>query len=197
MLAGFSIGIACILYLLCPNQIIGAIIFGLGLLNVRLMRYGLYTGKVQNVITYSDGTVKTVFLDTLTLLGFFLLNLAGIFLSYVIGSWIPGVTERARDIAEAKLSLGFMELFGKAFLCGYLMTIATRPSTPLWIASLCVFTFVYLGLNHCVADSFYYMAIPQKKPLIHLMITVAGNYFGGLAAAITRPGLPPEQDSKS
>ena len=43
ILAGISIGIACILFLTAPNPIIGAILFGIGLLNIRLRKHKLVT----------------------------------------------------------------------------------------------------------------------------------------------------------
>ena len=41
--AGIAIGIACILYCLAPNPIIGAGLFSLGLLAVRIGQYDLFT----------------------------------------------------------------------------------------------------------------------------------------------------------
>lgn len=174
ILAGLSIGIACIFYILSPSPIIGAALFGLGLLNIRLMGYKLFTGKVQTVL--SGETIGNL----LVMLG---LNMVGVFIACGIGSLIPGVMAGATAIATAKLSLGLFQILGQSILCGYLMTTATRPSTPMWMTPLCVFAFVILGLNHCVADTFYYSTMPLAA-IGHFLVTVVGNFIGGVIAAI-------------
>lgn len=196
ILAGFCIGIACIFYILAPNPLIGALLFGLGLMNIRLMKYKLFTGKIQRIVDpdFCDGGVFETFTGVMSLLLMFVLNLFGIAAAFMLGAWIPGVVEGAAAIATSKLALDGMRLFAQSILCGYLMTIATRPSTPLWMTPLCVFAFVYLGLNHCVADSFYYLtALPEALP--NLGITIAGNFFGGIAGALNPPAAPTQSDT--
>lgn len=186
ILAGFCIGIACIIYLMCPNPIIGAALFGLGLMNLRLMGYPLYTGKVQTLTECEDVSETLGGIGILMLM--FMANLVGIALAFYLGTWaIPGLAGLASTLALNKLALGLLETFGRGILCGYLMTIATRPSTPLWMTPLCVFAFVYCGFNHSVADSFYYMTQPYYNILPHLAITWAGNLFGGVAGALLTP----------
>ena len=62
------------------------------------------------------------------------------------------------------------------FVCGFLMTIATRPNTPLWVSSLCVAAFIIGKFNHCIADWFY------APPLLLWACVVLGNFLGGIAA---------------
>lgn len=196
ILAGFCIGIACIFYILAPNPLIGALLFGLGLMNIRLMKYKLFTGKVQRILDpeFCDGGMFQTFTGITGLFLMFILNFIGIAAAFALGAWIPGVIEGATIIATSKLALDGVRLFAQSILCGYLMTIATRPSTPLWMTPLCVFAFVYLGLNHCVADSFYYLTgITEALP--NLGITIAGNFFGGLAGALNPPAPPTQSDT--
>ena len=189
ILAGFSIGIACILYILCPNPIIGACIFGLGLLNIRLMQYNLFTGKTQRLITDTDGSFGEIVGGLIGLAFMFILNGIGIAGAVILSGWIPGVTEAAAMIASNKFALDLVRVFGQSLLCGYLMTMATRPSTPMWMTPLPVFAFVYAGLNHCVADLFYYLSSTATigAMLPHLLTTIAGNLFGGIAGALYSP----------
>jgi formate/nitrite transporter FocA (FNT family) len=62
------------------------------------------------------------------------------------------------------------------FVCGFIMTIATRPNTPLWVSSLCVAAFILGKFNHCIADWFY------APNLLLWICVVLGNFIGGLAA---------------
>lgn len=177
ILAGFSIGIACILFLTAPNPIIGAVLFGIGLLNIRLMKYKLFTGTIQKIVI-NDCNI-------LTLLSIFILNAIGITWASFCGLAIDGLFDKAKLIAQAKISMPYIELLIRALVCGYLMTIATRPSTPLWMTLLCVFAFVYTGMCHCIADIFYYSMLNSPSAcLLPLGITVAGNTVGGILAAV-------------
>jgi formate/nitrite transporter FocA (FNT family) len=65
------------------------------------------------------------------------------------------------------------------------MTLATKPDTPLWLSAVCVFAFVYSGLNHCIADVFYYIITPSTgKAFIPFWITIIGNIIGGRVGGI-------------
>ena len=48
--AGVLIALGCVLYLLAPNPIVGAILFSFGLLSIRLTQSYLYTGQVHKLI---------------------------------------------------------------------------------------------------------------------------------------------------
>lgn len=187
LLAGFSIGIACILFLLAPNPIIGAGLFALGLLNIRLMKYKLVTGNMQRLVTEYDGSEGLSFVLGMLvgLLGMFFLNGLGVLFAAWIGEAITNVGYAASLIAANKLAMPLAEIFARAIVCGYLMTIATRPSTPLWMTLLCVFAFVSTGMAHCVADVFYYSMLSSPSACLpHLGVTVAGNTIGAVGAAL-------------
>ena len=170
--AGIAIGIACILYCLAPNPIIGAGLFSLGLLAVRIGQYDLFTGKIQH-------WGKTGY-DTFDMNAMFWGNAGGIFLTVLLASTcLPQVVATAGTIGTTKIAVPLLTTFGKAILCGYIMSVATKKDTPLWISALGVFAFVYSGLNHCIADIFYYLMIPSGEFFNHLFITVFGNIIGG------------------
>ena len=177
ILAGISIGIAAVLFCLAPNPIIGAGLFALGLLNVLLMKYHLVTGKFQHFGT-QYGFADLGKMLTGNVLGVSLVALVAMIT-------LPQVATTATGIATAKIAMPLLTTFGKAILCGYIMTVATRPNTPLWVSALGVFAFVYTGLNHCVADAFYYVS--NNSSLLPFWITVFGNAIGGKLGGITPP----------
>lgn len=187
LLAGFSIGIACILFVTAPNPIIGAVLFGIGLLNIRLMKHKLVTGNMQRLYTEMDNVGYSLLGMLLGLLMMFFLNGIGVLFAAWIGECITNVGYTASLIAANKLAMPLLEVFARAIVCGYLMTIATRPSTPLWMTPLCVFAFVYTGMCHCVADVFYYSMLSGPSACLpHLGVTVAGNTLGAVGAAVTQ-----------
>lgn len=49
--AGAFIALGCILYLLAPNPIVGAALFSIGLISVRLTKSYLFTGQVQKIVS--------------------------------------------------------------------------------------------------------------------------------------------------
>ena len=48
---GDLIGLGCTIYLSCPNKIVGAFLFSIGLLMICYYQLNLYTGKVGYVFT--------------------------------------------------------------------------------------------------------------------------------------------------
>jgi formate/nitrite transporter FocA (FNT family) len=172
IIAGLAIGIACILYCLAPNPIIGAGLFALGLLAVRINKSDLFTGKIQH---WGKPGYSTIDMNAM-LWG----NFGGIFLMVLLASiCFPSVVATAGTIGATKIAVPLLTTFGKAILCGYIMTLATKSDTPLWLSAVCVFAFVCTGLNHCIADMFYYLLTPNDSFYIPLGVTVIGNIIGG------------------
>lgn len=191
ILAGISIGIACILFLTAPNSAIGAVLFGIGLLNIRLRKHKLVTGNMQRIVTDVDESDYSLLGMLVGLLLMFLFNAIGVLIVAGLGGAITNVGYSAALIAANKLAMPLMEVFARAIVCGYLMTIATRSSTPLWMTPLCVFAFVYTGMCHCVADVFYYSMLSGPSACLpHLGVTIAGNTLGAVGAAVTQQSPP-------
>lgn len=183
ILAGISIGIAGILFCLAPNATIGALLFSLGLLNVLLMKYHLVTGKFQYL--GKDYTISDI---SEVLIG----NAIGIFF-VALFCWCfapPAVMAAATTAATAKIAVPLLVTFGKAILCGYIMTVATRPNTPLWVSALGVFAFISTGLNHCIADLFFYNVSQINGWIMPLWTAFFGNMIGGVVGGITPPHHP-------
>lgn len=187
ILAGISIGIACILFLTAPNPIIGALLFSVGLLNIRLRKHKLVTGNMQRIVTDIDEPDYGLLGMLIGLFMMFIFNAIGVLGVAWLGGAITNVGYAASVIAMNKLAMPLVEVFIRAIVCGYLMTIATRSSTPLWMTPLCVFAFVYTGMCHCVADVFYYSMLSGPSTCLpHLGITYVGNTLGAVGAAVTQ-----------
>ena len=178
IIAGLAIGVACILYCLAPNPIIGAGLFALGLLAVRINKSDLFTGKIQY---WGKPGYETMDMNAM-LWG----NIIGIGIMAALACFcFPTVLPVAANIGATKIAVPLIQTFGKAILCGYIMTLATKPDTPLWVSAVCVFAFVYSGLNHCIADAFYYgLADSSLNKLLPFWITVLGNVIGGKVGGI-------------
>lgn len=166
--AGACIGLGCWLYVSAPNSLIGALLFSCGLLAIRLMKYNLFTGKIQFMCTKQYKISKYI--------SILLFNLIGILLMFILSS--SQIREAAANIGQIKMHQSLCESFVKAIGCGALMTIATYKDTPLYITILCVFSFITAGFNHCIADAFYFLAVNQLN--WNWVTILFGNILGGL-----------------
>lgn len=176
ILAGLLISLAGIVYLNCPDKIVGSLLFSLGLISVILLEANLFTGKIGYVNS------KQSILDSLLILVFNLWAATIVGLIYRCGS-----DAAAASIAESKL-LVFSEswwLTGlKSIGCGaaiYLAVEGYKKSKSLIPVILGVMVFILAGWNHCIADCFY-MAAGSSSALaiLYLLVVIVGNSIGSL-----------------
>lgn len=113
-------------------------------------------------------------------------NVIGCFFIAALSLNIPELLSGATAIVNTRLSTSVITLFCMSFFCGMLMTIATQPTTPLWLSSACVVGFITTGGVHSIADAYYYIvgasAASFKLP-IFWFISVVGNFCGGYLIA--------------
>lgn len=175
ILAGLLISLAGIVYLNCPDKIVGSLLFSLGLISVILLEAKLFTGVVGYVNS------KRSILDSLLILVFNLVAATVVGLIYRCGS------AAAVSIAESKL-LVFSEswwLTGlKSIGCGaaiYLAVEGYKKSKSLIPVILGVMVFILAGWNHCIADCFYMAAGSSSVLAIpYLLVVIVGNSIGSL-----------------
>lgn len=166
--AGIAIALGCVLYLLAPNPIIGAVLFSCGLLCVRIYGLNLFTGKTQFMAATKE---YPAYYYLLVLIG----NLLGI---VIMGGLTYTLTkDAAATIALSKIAQEPLLALVKGIGCGMLMSLATYEKSPLWMCLLCVPAFILTGLNHCIADAYY--ALVGGQIGVSFIATIFGNIIGG------------------
>ena len=191
ILAGLLISLAGIVYLNCPEKIVGSLLFSLGLISVILLEANLFTGKIGYVNS------KQSILDSLLILVFNLVAAAIVVLIYRCGS------DAAASIAGSKL-LVFSETWWltglKAIGCGaaiYLSVEGYKKSKSLIPVILGVMTFILAGWNHCIADCFYMAAGSSSALAIpYLLVVIVGNSIGSLLIRLLQLGVSTDKKDK-
>lgn len=176
-LAGVCIGIAGFCYL-AEKSIIGAVLFAFGLLAVVHYRLKLFTGT-------AGFFKKGEFLNLLLIL---FGNILGCLFVALIARCSPmPLQDTAQGILQGRLSTGPCFGFVLAIGCGFIMTTAVQFARegkflPLLFG---VPLFIVSGFPHCIADAFYYLAVPTQflcghsvGILIFYISIVAGNFVG-------------------
>lgn len=191
ILAGLLISLAGIVYLNCPEKIVGSLLFSLGLISVILLEANLFTGKIGYVNS------KQSILDSLLILVFNLVAATIVGLIYRCGS------DAATPIVESKL-LVFSETWWltglKAIGCGaaiYLSVEGYKKSKSLIPVILGVMTFILAGWNHCIADCFYMAAGSSSALAIpYLLVVIVGNSIGSLLIRLLQLGVSTDKKDK-
>ena len=177
LMAGFMIGFAALLSCCVENQILAALFFSIGLLYIRISKFYLYTGQIQNIKNHSTSFGK--------LCGGLLGNICGVTLVFSLFFFLnfPAAANKYFTITAAKWSHPWYHYIASGICCGALMTIATKKESPLWISILCVMAFILAGFNHCVADWFYVFGATNPIKYFYWLLIVIGNFIGGLIIA--------------
>lgn len=176
ILAGVFISVGAVCYLNNPN-IIGAILFSIGIMAVIALDCPLYTGKIGFINKNNYGDMGVVLAC----------NLIGSFGSGVIyGLCAPdNVYATANNIIVHKLDQPYLTQFIMGIGCGiciYLCVLfANKFSNPILIA-LPIVVFITSGYNHCIADTFYYAVYDKFNDefIMYLIRVIAGNSVGSI-----------------
>ena len=157
------------------GSLVGAVLFSLGLMAVVGYKLKLYTGTAGFI---NKNEVGQLFL---------------ILLGNIIGCLCLGLMTRvspmdiqaaAQKVLELRLKTGALKCGLLGIGCGMLMTTAVtfarqKNILPLLFA---VPLFIVCGFTHCVADAFYYLAMPFEFWSFELLgvyvCTVLGNLIG-------------------
>ena len=180
ILAGLMISLGGTIYLACSNQIVGAILFSIGLLTILQFQWRLFTGKA--------GLLATKDISFSRLLQILLGNGIGCLtmgLVFRFTEWGQNrIAQRAAEIVFTRTDTNnVFDNFILGILCGILMYIAVQAyTTKPFVTVMCVSAFILAGFNHCVADMFYYaLGTPLNSILqacIAFVATVCGNLLG-------------------
>jgi formate transporter len=216
-LAGAFIGLGAVCFVLVKSdqtlgfataQLLGGLVFSLGLVLVIVAGAELFTGNNLLAMAWADGRISTW-----EMLGnwgvVFIANFVGaiglailVFLSGHTQMNNGEIAQQYLQIAQAKSSLSFTEAFFRGVLCNVLvcmavwMALAGRSVVDKVVAIIFPITaFVAAGFEHCVANMFFYpMAmlhqyfselpypgeqIELSDVLNNLLPVVLGNILGG------------------
>ena len=186
--AGIMIGIGGTIYLSVSNQIVGAILFAIGLLTICVYKMNLYTGMIGYILENKLGYLKTLIF---TLLG----NLLGTIITalLILNTRIANISIRAREMAIIKISDNYLSIFILSVFCGILMYIAVNnfkkgeDSIIKYLSIfICVVVFILCGFEHCIANM-YYISLAKAwsfKSAISMLFMIFGNSFGAIIMSL-------------
>ena len=185
--AGILIGIGGTVYLSVQNTVAGSFLFSIGLLTICMYQMNLYTGKIGYVLV---NKFNYVFELLLSLLGNFI---GTFFVGFLVRhTRVSGISLRALDIVNIKLSDNLLSILILSMFCGMLMYIAVNSYkvskneigkyAPIF---MCVMTFILCGFEHCVANMYYFFVagLFNTKVLLYLLIMILGNSIGSIIIA--------------
>ena len=186
--AGIMIGIGGTIYLSVSNQVVGAILFAIGLLTICVYKMNLYTGMIGYILENKLGYLKTLIF---TLLG----NLLGTIITalLILNTRIANISIRAREMAIIKINDNYLSIFILSVFCGILMYIAVNnfkkgeDSVIKYLSIfICVVVFILCGFEHCIANM-YYISLAKAwsfKSAISMLFMVLGNSFGAIILSL-------------
>lgn len=175
LIAGFLIGLGCVIYVASPIKYVGSFLFSLGLLTIIINQYNLYTGKV------GAWTPKS----TLSLLYMFALNgIACAFTAYCFAEYTRVDLSAIDHVVHAKINDTFLSSFILAIGCGAMMQIAyfnfLKERHPLYVIMPIMF-FMLAGFEHSVANCGFFAMYKLDMTTEHwlrLGLIMLGNGVG-------------------
>lgn len=157
--AGIAIGLGGTVRTLCPNPIVGAFLFCIGLLIICNYRLCLYTGAVGFLPDHARmGMLKEGILKLLL-----------IWIGNWFGAMVMGVIFRTcypNILPVNDYSFNLLTVALQAMCCGALMYVAVdwfqkedeRSRFPFMGVLFCISVFILSGYKHSVAEMFYTIA---------------------------------------
>ena len=195
VLAGFFIGIAGTVYLAVPNPMLGAFMFGFGLVTIVCYNFKLFTGAVGY---FAAQKRQDLWSYLLFLLVIWLGNLAG---TFAVGRLIRCsrtaglVVERATNLCKIKQLDCWESWLILSFFCGILMYLAVESSRRkeelpslfrFALIVLCVAVFILSGFEHCIANMYYFSVAGEWNITSFgaILVMTLGNSLGGMMLVI-------------
>lgn len=186
--AGIMIGIAGTVYLRVDNNIVGALLFSIGLLVICMYGMNLYTGKIGYILI---NKLNYIYELLITILG----NFIGTFLvaRLVLLTRFKSVSDKAVDLVNLKLNDNLLSIFILAVLCGILMYIAVNNYKKInneigkySCIFMCVMVFILSGFEHSIANMYYISVanLLSLKSLLYILIMILGNSVGSILIAL-------------
>lgn len=175
--AGTMIATGAVIYLNCPNRIVGAFLFSIGLIVIMEFEFNLYTGKVGFARTTKD-------LPRLALV--FIMNAVGCLLILLLP------TNNAINVWNGRLDYPLYVVFAKAVVCGMLIYVCVHQhkinsrEVSIMTTLVAIPAFILCGAEHSIADICFMFAARQItwKGIVFILIVAIGNAVGSLAFSL-------------
>ena len=180
-IAGILISIGCVVFLMCPDKIVGSFLFSFGLFSILNMNLNLYTGKIGYlVLNFNWEYIKDL---GITLVGNFVGTLT---VALLIRLTRLNIMDSVTAITAIKLGDSYISMFILAVFCGMLMYLGVDlfKTIDSYIGKFlsvmfAVMIFILSGFEHCIADMFYF-SLAGKLDLVVILIVILGNTIGGM-----------------
>lgn len=182
VLAGIYIGLGGMLYIIGRHYVhsheLGSLLFSVGLLLVCFLQGQLYTGAIGRIIR------KPTPMNVMKLFPMLVLNVGG---ACAVGFFMRGFVGSHFNEQYKYVSEEYYWSLLKSVFCGACVWHAVeyfaykRPLSWLKIPFF-VTLFVYVGFEHCIANSFYWSFYDawSWKAVINVGICVVGNSVGSM-----------------
>lgn len=160
------------------NKWVGAVLFSIGLCTVFTYGLDLYTGKNGYIVEADDKPRYLVYL---------LVIIVGNFVgTLIMGTLMPMSDAQAQILVDGRLDdIDWWRVFCKGVGCGILMFIAAdfyKTRKRYLLTFLCVPIFILSGMEHSIADMFYFASAGEYSVDAFLFIVdvALGNIVGGM-----------------
>ncbi len=175
--AGSMIAIGAVIYLNCPNRIVGSFLFSIGLITIMEFDFNLYTGKVGFARRWSDAPY---------LLSILLMNAVGCLFIMAMP------TQDASAIWNNRLDYPLYVVFTKAVVCGILIYICVHQhrthstASSLLTTLVAIPAFILCGAEHSIADICFMFAARHftLKGALFILVVALGNAAGSLMLSV-------------
>ena len=180
VLAIFSVGIGCIVFLSCENIYVGAILFSVALLTVCIMKFSLFTGKIGYIV--EDFSKEHLLFCIACLIG----NVIGALIIGAIAKLgLPDLEIKAGALVATKLTQTPIQTIIRAVFCGVIIHIAVHMynhKDSLAGIILGIPTFILSGFEHSIADMFYFILASSftLESALFIVFVIVGNSLGGI-----------------
>lgn len=201
ILAGMAIGLGGFLNLLminCNLKYLGGFLFSVGLFSVCFFGFHLYTGRVAYVAdndrSYGLSLLIMYLGNIIGAVGFgYLLYLTGISTNGILKDVAATVASNKIISVDGGVGQSALKMLIFSFFCGIMVFLAVDifKKSKNWFIKvgglvICVALFVICGMEHCIADMFYF-AINNTYAnflpcLLAILIATAGNSLGAIAS---------------
>lgn len=209
ILAGFCIVLCTALYVVVStysNKFWGGMVFPMGMLLILNFGYFLYTGKVCYLFDHLKRTANLhywlqVFIGLIgNLVGTVAL---GLVLSYIFdkvpafqgeNGVVTTIVGYANELVDFKLERGLPMAFVLGVVCNILIYFATEGFAKIEnviikhvVVYATISAFVLLGLEHCVATTFYlaFARVCSLDAVLFVIMVTLGNAVGGNIIPLT------------